>query len=105
MDTLSGFSLRNNAICGRKFDLDTQLKTSVRNLDITRIRKMRHSCSTNGVAKKSISDRYRTKLETIFDGVDTSFLHKKNKTILDDDISLKNRETGEAFEIKENGNW
>ena len=83
------------------FDLDTQLKTSIRNLPILQeLERCDIAVVPTEWQKSQFPERYRTKLKTIFDGVDTSFFHKENKTVIDGDISLKNRETGETFEIK-----
>ena len=83
------------------FDLDTQLKTSMKKPPILQeLERCDIAVVPTEWQKSQFPERYRTKLKTIFDGVDTSFFHKENKTVIDDDISLKNRETGETFEIK-----
>ena len=84
------------------FDLDTQLKTSIRNLPILQeLERCDIAVVPTEWQKSQFPERYRTKLKTIFDGVDTSFFHKENKTVIDDDISLKKQRNRRNFRDKE----
>jgi len=86
----------------QQFNLDLQLKTSLRNMPILQ----ELECCDLAVVptewqKQQFPGAYQPKLEVIFDGIDRSFFYPEESCSADQrkDLTLHNRESGEAFEI------
>lgn len=88
-----------------KLNLDTQLRSSLRNLPILQ----ELDCCDIGVTpthwqKNQFPREYQKKLNVIFDGIDIDFFHqcKNYQEIQNKKINLRNRETNECFSIESN---
>ena len=85
------------------FDLDAQLKTSLRNLPILQ---ELERCDLGVVPTawqcSQFPEAYRHKLSVIFDGIDTGFFQPlpAGTSLQTKDLTLHNRESGEAFVLK-----
>ncbi|PWL22592.1 MAG: glycosyl transferase family 1 [Synechococcus sp. XM-24] len=85
-----------------KYDLNSQLKTGLRNLPILQeLERCDLGVVPTAWQKSQFPVAYHSKLNVIFDGIDTTFFHPKQKRLnLEDcDLTLYNRETGEPFLI------
>lgn len=80
------------------FDLNMQLSSSLRNLPTHH---ELERCNAGVVPTKwqqqQFPEQLQTKLKVIFDGIDTDFFHPAEKSIVDIDLSLTNRDTKEEF--------
>ena len=86
-----------------EFDLDAQLKTSLRNLPILQeLERCDLAVVPTAWQKTQFPEAYQSKLEVIFDGIDTTFFKNKPKELdLEKrDIKLTNRDTGEIRLLK-----
>ena len=88
-----------------ELNLDTQLRSSLRNLPILQ----ELDCCDIGVTpthwqKNQFPSEYQKKLNVIFDGIDINFFHqcKNYQEIQNKKINLRNRETNECFSIESN---
>lgn len=82
-------------------DIDTEIKITTRNHAIWH---ELDACDIGVVPtqwqKEQFPKEYYEKLEVIFDGIDTNFFRSSNKDVLAEDIEIRNRDTGEVFEIR-----
>jgi glycosyltransferase involved in cell wall biosynthesis len=84
------------------YDLDAQLKTGLRNLPILQeLERCDQAVVPTAWQKSQFPMAYHTKLNVIFDGVDTTFFHPKpaQLNLEASDLTLYNRENGEPFVI------
>lgn len=84
------------------FDLDTQLKSSMRNLAILQeVEKCDVAVTPTTWQKQQFPRPYQEKLKVIFDGIDRKFFHPQTPfpNPNDQELKIKNRETEEIFII------
>lgn len=84
------------------YDLDAQLKTGLRNLPILQeLERCDHAVVPTTWQKSQFPLAYQTKLNVIFDGIDTTFFRPKpaQLDLEGSDLTLHNRESGEPFLI------
>lgn len=84
------------------YDLDAQLRTGLRNLPILQeLERCDLAVVPTAWQKSQFPAAYHTKLNVIFDGVDTTFYHPKpaRLDLEGSELMLHNRETGEQFVI------
>jgi len=84
------------------YDLDARLKTGLRNLPILQeLERCDLAVVPTAWQKNQFPAAYHSKLNVIFDGVDTTFFHPKpaQLDLESSDLTLHNRESGEPFVI------
>jgi glycosyltransferase involved in cell wall biosynthesis len=84
------------------YDLDTQLKTGLRNLPILQeLERCDLAVVPTAWQKSQFPEAYQAKLNVIFDGIDTTFFHPKpaELDLEASDLTLCNRDSGEQFVI------
>ena len=88
----------------KDFDLNKRLQSNIRNMPILQ---ELNNCDIGVVPtdwqKEQFPEIFRNKLHTIFDGIDTNFFKPLSDGIeLNKEITIKNRETQESFNIGKN---
>ena len=82
-----------------EFDLDVQLKTGLRNLPILQeLDRCDRAVVPTAWQKAQFPQAYQSKLEVIFDGIDTGFFQPQPEglNLSERDLALANRDSGEA---------
>ena len=94
---MSGISTETTEYLVKNFNLDTRLRTGIRNIPICELKNVTTPlCNRMKSVSKSIMT---SKLNIIFDGIDRTFFKKSAKKWEGEGISLRNRETNERIEV------
>ena len=99
------FTAETSKYLVRNFDLNMQLSAGLRNLPT--MKEIEH-CDAAVVPtewqKSQFPALIQTQLEVIFDGIDENFFYPPSSGIDTEELTIKNRETSEIFNLKPNTN-